>query len=75
MFSVLLEKVLEKPALGPTVVCSHEGDVVEIVLHVLRLSVQHGDGGDAPVHRIDFQPIGRVVQLGVPVVDQSGRTE
>lgn len=53
-----------------TVIRSHEGDVVQVVLDVGRLSVQDGDGGNPTVNRIDLQPIGRVVHLGVPGFSQ-----
>lgn len=48
-----------------TVIRGHEGHVVHVVLDERRLSVQDGDGGDAAVERVDLQPVGRVVHLGV----------
>ena len=50
-----------------TVVAGHEGDVVEVVLDVGRLSVQYCPGGNPPVEVVYLQPVGRVEQLSVPV--------
>lgn len=54
-----------------TVVGGHEGDVVHVVLDVRRFAVQDGDGGDAPVDRVDLQPVGGVEHLGVPAAVQA----
>lgn len=58
-----------------TVIRRHEGDVVDVVLDVRRLPVQDGDGGNATVDRVDLQPVGRVVHLGVPWIWRKGEEE
>lgn len=46
-----------------TIIISHEGNVVEVVLDVGRLSVKDGDGGNPTVTWFNLQPVGRVVHL------------
>lgn len=53
-----------------TVIRSHKGNVVEVVLDVGRLSVKDGDGGNLTINRVNLQPVGRVVHLGVPGFSQ-----
>lgn len=53
-----------------TVIRSHEGNIVEVVLDVGRLSVKDGDGRNPTVNRVNLQPVGRVVHLGVPGFSQ-----
>lgn len=49
-----------------TVIRCHEGDIVEVVLDIGRLSVKNGDGGNATVNLVNLQPVSRVIHLGVP---------
>lgn len=50
-----------------TVIRCHEGNVVVVVLDIWRLSVKNGDGGNLSVSRVNLQPVGGVIHLGVPV--------
>lgn len=50
-----------------TVIRCHEGNVVVVVPDIWRLSVKNGDGGNLSVSRVNLQPVGRVIHLGVPV--------
>ena len=58
---------------GRTVVSSQEGGVVHVVLDVGRLAVQDCGRGDAARVGVDSQPVGRVVELGVPEQDKTRR--
>lgn len=49
-----------------TIISSHEGHVVLVVLDVRRLSVKGGDGGNPAIIWVNLQPAGRVEHLGVP---------
>ncbi len=53
-----------------TIIRSHEGNIVDVVLDVGRLSVKDGNSGNPPVDGVNLQPIGRVVHLGVPGFSQ-----
>lgn len=58
------------PPLCLTIIRRHEGNVVEVVLDIGRLPVKDGDGGNPTVNRVNLQPVGRVVHLGVPGFSQ-----